>query len=187
MVTDAITNWFFTTSEVANANLRRAGVADERIFFVGNTMIDTLLKQMPRLRAPEFWGELGLQPGRYFVVTLHRPANVDGEQQLLRLLRAIAEGTGGLPVVFPVHPTTGSPWRSWAVAPRPPRAARPWRRSTATLPMAIHGPAAAARHTGWPMSLPREGSGRSFWLGDGGSANAITAANGASNGSWSWI
>ena len=106
VVTDSITNWFFTTSEVANGNLRRAGVSDDRIFFVGNTMIDTLLKQMPRLRAPEFWGELGLQPGRYFVVTLHRPANVDGEQQLLRLLRAIAEGTGGLPVVFPVHPRT---------------------------------------------------------------------------------
>jgi len=106
VVTDSITNWFFTTSEVANGNLRRAGVAGDRIFFVGNTMIDTLLKQMPRFRAPEFWGDLGLQPGRYFVVTLHRPANVDGEQQLLRLLRAIAEGTGGLPVVFPVHPRT---------------------------------------------------------------------------------
>jgi UDP-N-acetylglucosamine 2-epimerase (non-hydrolysing) len=106
VVTDSISNWFFTTSEVANANLRQAGVADERIFFVGNTMIDTLLKQMPRLRAPAFWDELGLEPGRYFVVTLHRPANVDGEQQLLSLLRAIAEGAGGLPVVFPVHPRT---------------------------------------------------------------------------------
>lgn len=106
VVTDSIANWFFTTSEIANGNLRRAGVADDRIFFVGNTMIDTLLKQMPRLRPPEFWGELDLQLGRYFVVTLHRPANVDGEQQLLRLLRAIADGTGGLPVVFPVHPRT---------------------------------------------------------------------------------
>jgi UDP-N-acetylglucosamine 2-epimerase (non-hydrolysing) len=106
VVTDSITNWFFTTSEVANANLRRAGVGDERIFFVGNTMIDTLLKQMPRLRAPVFWEEQGLQPEQYFVVTLHRPGNVDGEQQLLRLLRAIAEGAGGLPVVFPVHPRT---------------------------------------------------------------------------------
>jgi UDP-N-acetylglucosamine 2-epimerase (non-hydrolysing) len=106
VVTDSITNWFFTTSETANANLRRAGVADERIFFVGNTMIDTLLKQLPRLRPPGFWGELGLQPGAYFVVTLHRPANVDGEAQLLCLLHAIADGTGGLPVVFPVHPRT---------------------------------------------------------------------------------
>ena len=106
VVTDSITNWFFTTSEIANGNLRRAGVTDDRIFFVGNTMIDTLLQQMPRLRPPEFWSELGLEPGRYFVVTLHRPTNVDGAQQLLRLLRAIADGTGGLPVVFPVHPRT---------------------------------------------------------------------------------
>ena len=106
VVTDSITNWFFTTSETANANLRNAGVAEERIFFVGNTMIDTLLKQLPRLRPPPFWDELALRPGGYFVVTLHRPANVDGEQQLLRLLQAIAAGAAGLPVVFPVHPRT---------------------------------------------------------------------------------
>lgn len=106
VVTDSLTNWFFTTSETANANLRRSGVADGCIFFVGNTMIDTLLKQLPRLRPPAFWGDLGLRPGGYFVVTLHRPANVDGEAQLMRLLQAIAAGTGGLPVVFPVHPRT---------------------------------------------------------------------------------
>jgi UDP-N-acetylglucosamine 2-epimerase (non-hydrolysing) len=111
VVTDSITNWFFTTSETANANLRRAGVADDRIFFVGNTMIDTLLRQMPRLRPPLFWNDLGLQPGKYFVVTLHRPANVDGEHQLLRMLHAIADGTGGLPVVFPVHPRTAKSLR----------------------------------------------------------------------------
>lgn len=106
VVTDSITNWFFTTSETANENLRRSGVAAERIFFVGNTMIDTLLKQMPYLRPPTFWQELGLQEGQYFVLTLHRPANVDGVQQLLLLLYAITEGVRGLPVVFPVHPRT---------------------------------------------------------------------------------
>jgi len=106
VVTDSITNWFFTTSETANENLRNSGVTDNRIFFVGNTMIDTLMKQMPFLRQPLLWQELGLKVGHYFVVTLHRPANVDGEQQLLSLLHAIAEGTEGLPVVFPVHPRT---------------------------------------------------------------------------------
>ena len=111
VVTDSITNWFFTTSESANDNLRRAGVPDDRIFFVGNTMIDTLLKQLPRLRQPACWESLALETGKYFVVTLHRPANVDGEQQLLRLLRAIAEGTCGLPVVFPVHPRTAKSLR----------------------------------------------------------------------------
>lgn len=106
VVTDSISNWFFTTSVGANANLLRDGVPAERLFFVGNTMIDTLLKQMPRLQPPTFWAELNLQPGQYFVVTLHRPANVDSEQQLLRMLQAISQGTGGLPVVFPVHPRT---------------------------------------------------------------------------------
>ncbi len=106
VVTDSITNWFFTTSETANENLRRAGVTDDRIFFVGNTMIDTLLKNEPRLTPPACWSSLNLKSQRYFVITLHRPANVDGEQQLLTLLAAIAEGTQGLPVVFPVHPRT---------------------------------------------------------------------------------
>lgn len=106
MVTDAITNWFFTTSEVAGANLRRAGVGDERIFFVGNTMIDTLLANLPRLKKPGFFDELGLKAGEYFVVTLHRPSNVDQGDAFSRLLGAISEGTRGLPVVFPVHPRT---------------------------------------------------------------------------------
>ena len=111
MVTDSITNWFFTTSEVANANLRRAGVCDERIFFVGNTMIDTLLANLARLQKPAFWDELGLKPGRYFVVTLHRPANVDQGESFARLLAAIGAGTQGLPVVFPVHPRTAKTLR----------------------------------------------------------------------------
>jgi UDP-N-acetylglucosamine 2-epimerase (non-hydrolysing) len=106
MVTDAITNWFFTTSEVANQNLRMAGVGNERIFFVGNTMIDTLLENIKRLRPPLFWQEKALEPGGYFVLTLHRPANVDASGPLAKLLTAIAEGTRGLPVVFAVHPRT---------------------------------------------------------------------------------
>lgn len=106
MVTDAITNWFFTTSETANDNLRRAGVGDGRIFFVGNTMIDTLLANLDRLRPPSFRDELGLCRGGYFVVTLHRPSNVDAADSFERLLKAIGEGTRGLPAVFPVHPRT---------------------------------------------------------------------------------
>jgi UDP-N-acetylglucosamine 2-epimerase (non-hydrolysing) len=106
MVTDAITNYFFTTSEVANQNLRRSGVTEDRIFFVGNTMIDTLLANMDRLRAPDVWKTAGLQTRQYFVVTLHRPANVDGVDQLHRMLSTIGEVCRGLPVVFPVHPRT---------------------------------------------------------------------------------
>jgi len=106
MVTDSITNWFFTTSEVANQNLCRLGIGKERIFFVGNTMIDTLLANMDRLRPPAFWDELGLKTGEYLVATLHRPANVDATGTFVQLLNAIGTGTHGLPVVFPVHPRT---------------------------------------------------------------------------------
>ena len=117
MVTDSITNWFFTTSEFANANLRRAGVAEERIFFVGNTMIDTLLAHLDRLQPPTFWADLGLRAGAYFVVTLHRPANVDETGSLVRLLAAIGTGTRGLPVIFPVHPRTAKTLGGLAALP----------------------------------------------------------------------
>ncbi len=117
MVTDAITNWFFTTSEVANAILRRAGVGEERIFFVGNTMIDTLLHQMPRFAKPAFFDEIGLRSGEYFVVTLHRPANVDRGDGFSRLLEAIGVVARGLPVIFPVHPRTAKTLREVGATP----------------------------------------------------------------------
>jgi len=106
LATDAVTNWFFITSTWAGENLKRAGVEDHRIFFAGNTMIDTLLANMDRLRPPPFRDELGLSPGEYFVLTLHRPSNVDDKYHLARLLAAIGQGTRGLPVVFPAHPRT---------------------------------------------------------------------------------
>jgi UDP-N-acetylglucosamine 2-epimerase (non-hydrolysing) len=112
MVTDAISNWFFTTSETANANLKRSGVSEDRIFFVGNTMIDTLLSNFDRLRRPAFWEAFGLAPGNYFVLTLHRPANVDGAAELASSLAAILEATRGMPVVFPVHPRTAKTLQS---------------------------------------------------------------------------
>ncbi|MDA7617760.1 UDP-N-acetylglucosamine 2-epimerase (non-hydrolyzing) [Verrucomicrobia bacterium] len=106
MVTDSITNYFFTTSQYANQNLQEFGVSDDRIFFVGNTMIDTLLHEMDRLSAPDCFESLGLLQGNYIVLTLHRPANVDAEQHLTVTLEAIMQHAGSLPVVFPVHPRT---------------------------------------------------------------------------------
>ena len=106
LVTDSITNWFFTTSEVANNNLRKSGAREDQIHFVGNTMIDTLLANLERLRPPAFWAEAGLQPGNYFVMTLHRPANVDDPAGFAKLIGAVGEAVRGLPVVFPVHPRT---------------------------------------------------------------------------------
>jgi UDP-N-acetylglucosamine 2-epimerase (non-hydrolysing) len=117
MVTDAITNYFFTTSAFAGENLRRAGVGADRLFFVGNTMIDTLLANTDRLRAPDFWSALQLAPGEYFVLTLHRPANVDQTATLLAMLRAVAEGSRGLPVIFPVHPRTAGTLRGLDTLP----------------------------------------------------------------------
>lgn len=106
LATDSITNYFFTTSETANNNLRKSGVEDGRIFYVGNTMIDTLLKQRPRFRKPDVWGELDLKKDSYIVMTLHRPANVDEEETLKSLMNELIVNTKDLPLVFPVHPRT---------------------------------------------------------------------------------
>lgn len=106
LVTDAITNYFFTTSEGANNNLRESGIKEEQIFFVGNTMIDTLLKQRPNFQKPQIWDEIGLKEKNYIVMTLHRPANVDEESKLKELLDEIIAHSQDLPLVFPVHPRT---------------------------------------------------------------------------------
>lgn len=106
MVTDSITNYYFTTSEVANENLEKSGIGKERIFYVGNTMIDTLLKHRARFQKPAIWEELGLVQGQYLVMTLHRPANVDQEEKLKDLIQKIVDHTHELPLVFPVHPRT---------------------------------------------------------------------------------
>lgn len=106
MVTDAITDYFFTTSETANENLRKAGIDDSRIFFVGNTMIDTLLKNQSKFVKPAVWDELKLASGNYMVMTLHRPANVDEEGKLKELINEIINNSRGLPLIFPVHPRT---------------------------------------------------------------------------------
>ncbi len=106
LATDAVTNYFFTTSEIANENLRKSGVEDDRIFYVGNTMIDTLLKHRPRFQKPAVWDKVGLEEGNYLVMTLHRPSNVDEEEILKSLMDEIIANTKDLPLVFPVHPRT---------------------------------------------------------------------------------
>lgn len=106
LVTDSITNYFFTTSELANSNLRHSGIDEAQIFYVGNTMIDTLLKQRPNFRPPSIWDQLKLREKEYIVMTLHRPANVDEESQLKAMLDEIIAHTENMPLVFPVHPRT---------------------------------------------------------------------------------
>lgn len=106
MVTDSISDYFFTTSVFANANLRKAGVPDSKIFFVGNVMIDTLLMNLSRLRKPLVFDQLDLRPSHYFVLTMHRPANVDDAEKLRLLMHEITKNVCGFPIIFPIHPRT---------------------------------------------------------------------------------
>ncbi|MBY0435864.1 MAG: UDP-N-acetylglucosamine 2-epimerase (non-hydrolyzing) [Cyclobacteriaceae bacterium] len=106
ILTDVITDYFFTTSEIASRNLELEGKDSSRIFFVGNTMIDTLLKNLSRFQRPPLWNEFHLKNQAYFMVTLHRPSNVDMLDQLIRILNEITHSASGLPVVFPIHPRT---------------------------------------------------------------------------------
>ncbi len=106
MVTDAITDLFFTTTEQAGQHLQNAGIPQEKIKFVGNTMIDTLIDNLDRLRKPEVFEQHQLEAGNYWVMTLHRPSNVDEAQKLLALLNLISENAGDKKIIFPVHPRT---------------------------------------------------------------------------------
>lgn len=106
MVTDAITDYFFTTSVTANRNLRKAGISSDRIFFVGNTMIDTLKKNINRLQKPAIWNHAKLTNHNYIVLTLHRPANVDNPEKFEALMQQILVNAQNVPIIFPVHPRT---------------------------------------------------------------------------------
>jgi UDP-N-acetylglucosamine 2-epimerase (non-hydrolysing) len=114
IVADHFSELLFTHSPEAEENLRAEGVDLSRLHFVGNTMIDTLVALEERFRAREAASELGLEPGSYLLVTLHRPALVDGPQ-LADAIAALGEVGELVPVVFPVHPRT----RSMLAAPPP--------------------------------------------------------------------
>ena len=106
MVTDSLADYFFTTTEIANRNLRHFGVPEEKIFFVGNVMIDTLMANIKRFRKPLEYDQLGLEQKKYLVLTMHRPANVDEAKKLRNTMNEIVNNVHGLPVVFPIHPRT---------------------------------------------------------------------------------
>jgi UDP-N-acetylglucosamine 2-epimerase (non-hydrolysing) len=108
IVTDSITDHFFTTSEIANQHLRSVGVAETRIHFVGNTMIDTLYANESRFIKPKGLQFDDLKEKGYLVLTMHRPANVDGENQLKAMIETILENTEDFPIIFPVHPRTAA-------------------------------------------------------------------------------
>jgi UDP-N-acetylglucosamine 2-epimerase (non-hydrolysing) len=105
-LTDQLSSLLLTHSPEAFENLAREGVPSMRIRYVGNTMIDTLLGNVGAARALAVWEEFGLEPRRYVLVTLHRPALVDSPELLRATMRALLRIAAELPVVFPVHPRT---------------------------------------------------------------------------------
>ena len=149
MVTDSLADYMFTTSEVANRNLVRQGASlmndgmseakplndangvlpedkyayervPQRVWHVGNVMIDTLLANRARFRKPEVWDELKLQEKQFVVMTMHRPANVDEENHLRAMMEQIIDNVHGLPVIFPIHPRTAKLFYGlWKPTPNP--------------------------------------------------------------------
>ena len=136
MVTDSLADYMFTTSEIANKNLLLQGAelqasspnsliasspnslpaleeeqyafkrSVQRVWYVGNVMIDTLLANRSRFRRPEVFDALQLTEGQYIMMTIHRPANVDEEAHLKALMEQIITNVHGLPIIFPIHPRT---------------------------------------------------------------------------------
>lgn len=106
LMTDVVSQWLFTTEPSGEENLLREGVAAEKIHFVGNVMIDTLNANLERARELDTLERLGLEPGGYAALTLHRPSNVDEAGRLGALFEVLEEIHRELPVVFPVHPRT---------------------------------------------------------------------------------
>jgi UDP-N-acetylglucosamine 2-epimerase (non-hydrolysing) len=106
LATDALSDYLFTPSRDADENLRREGVAEEKIFCVGNVMIDTLLRCRHLAERSPALAEHGVPPKGYALLTLHRPSNVDDPAVLRRMLSALYPIQERLPVIFPIHPRT---------------------------------------------------------------------------------
>jgi len=106
LCTDVLCDYLFTTDELASENLRREGVDESRIHFVGNVMIDTLLKHRDMAARDSILDDLGLEPGNYALTTLHRPSNVDDPEILKGLVEVLLDLSSRIPVVFPAHPRT---------------------------------------------------------------------------------
>ncbi len=106
LVTDSITNYFFTTTKSATQHLINCGVDEKNVFFVGNTMIDTLLKHKSMFKKPNLWDTLELSDKNYVIITLHRPSNVDEQENLRKIIHEIIKSSHELKLIFPMHPRT---------------------------------------------------------------------------------
>jgi UDP-N-acetylglucosamine 2-epimerase (non-hydrolysing) len=106
LLTDAISDYLFTPSPDANDNLGKEGVPAERIFLVGNVMVDSLLHNMERIKGSQILSLLEVAKKGYALLTMHRPSNVDSGESLLRIGEAIKEISLRIPIIFPIHPRT---------------------------------------------------------------------------------
>ena len=106
IVTDSICDYYFTTSKSANNNLLTYNVPVEKIFFVGNTMIDTLLYNLHKIKRPYFLDEYQIKAKEFILLTLHRPSNVDNPDKLKGILEAVMSSAENNKIIFPVHPRT---------------------------------------------------------------------------------
>lgn len=106
IVTDHLSDYLFVTEESGLHNLRHEGIADEKVFFTGNIMIDSLLETLKIAERSEVLEQLGLQPQGYALMTLHRPSNVDYPETLRYVLETVGQVAQQIPVVFPCHPRT---------------------------------------------------------------------------------
>jgi UDP-N-acetylglucosamine 2-epimerase (non-hydrolysing) len=106
IITDSITDYFFTTSREAGNNLEKEGISDDRIFFVGNIMIDSLISELPFIHQPDIARTFALDEGQYYLLTLHRADNVDNADMLTDILRSVSASIGDRKCIFPVHPRT---------------------------------------------------------------------------------
>jgi UDP-N-acetylglucosamine 2-epimerase (non-hydrolysing) len=104
IVTDAVSDYLFTPSRDADRNLLQEGIEPKRIFFVGNVMIDCLLKLLPKAADRNTPASFGVDAGKYAVLTLHRPSNVDDPDVFRGIVEVLAELSRTLPVVWPIHP-----------------------------------------------------------------------------------
>ena len=118
IVTDRVSDYLFAPSADAVSNLRAEGYRDDQVHLVGNVMVDTLLANLDRARGSGVLPRLGLEPGGYALVTLHRPANVDDPGALAALLSALGEIARTCPVVLPAHPRAAVQLRSHGIPPQ---------------------------------------------------------------------
>jgi UDP-N-acetylglucosamine 2-epimerase (non-hydrolysing) len=115
IVTDRLADLLLTPSRDADANLRAEGTPEERIHFVGNVMIDTLRRHLPMATRERVRERIGVVDGRYAVLTLHRPSNVDDRETFGSILEAVRRVAATMPVVFPVHPRTRNRLREFGL------------------------------------------------------------------------